>query len=77
VRLLEDVVAVTGELGMHRLDEHAAALLQAHRERAGRIGVFGSQHAARHLAPPNALSHTAPFSRTPPLDTSLLLEGAG
>jgi class 3 adenylate cyclase/tetratricopeptide (TPR) repeat protein len=34
--LLEDVTAVTGELGMHRLGEQAAALLQVHREPAGR-----------------------------------------
>jgi hypothetical protein len=34
--LLDDVLAVTGELGMHRLDEQAATLLQAHRESDGR-----------------------------------------
>jgi tetratricopeptide (TPR) repeat protein len=33
---LEDVTAVTSELGMHRLDEQAATLLQTHREPAGR-----------------------------------------
>jgi tetratricopeptide (TPR) repeat protein len=36
VALLEDVTAVTGELGMLRLDEQATALLQAHREPARR-----------------------------------------